>query len=54
MIPGLGICSGEEKGNAHEYSSLEYPMERGALWATVHRVEKSWMKLSEYWQHHLN
>jgi len=28
-------------------SSLENPMERGAQWATVHRVSKSWIRLSD-------
>ena len=53
MIPGLGISPGKENGNPLQYSSLEIPMERGAWWATVHGVEKSWMKLSEYCLQHL-
>ena len=29
-------------GNPLEYSCLEYPMDKGTWWATVHRVAKSW------------
>ena len=34
-IPGLGRCPGEGNGNPLQYSCLEYPMDRGAWWATV-------------------
>ena len=37
-IPGLGRSSGEGNGNPLQYSCLENPMDRGAWWATVHRV----------------
>ena len=40
-IPGLGRLPGEENGNPLQYSCLENPMDRGAWWATVHRVVKS-------------
>ena len=40
-ISGLGISPGERCGNALQYSCLENPMDRGAQWATVHRVSKS-------------
>ena len=40
-IPGLGRFPGEGKGNPLQYSSLEHPMDRGALWATVHGITKS-------------
>ena len=38
-----------EEGNGHllHYSSLENPMNRGARWATVHGVTKSWTWLSD-------
>ena len=39
-IPGLGRSPGEGNGNPLEYSCLENPMDRGAWWATVHRVIK--------------
>ena len=37
-IHGLGSSPGEENGNPFQYSCLENPMDRGALWATVHGV----------------
>ena len=40
-IPGLGRSPGEGNGNPLQYSYLENPMDRGAWWATVHRVTKS-------------
>ena len=41
-IPGLERCPGEGNGNPPQYSCLENPgMDRGAWWATVHRVVKS-------------
>ena len=36
---------GEGNGNPLQYSCLENPMDRGAWWATVHRVPKSWTQL---------
>ena len=39
-IPGLGRSPGEGSGNPLEYSCLENPMDRGARWSTVHKVEK--------------
>ena len=38
LIPGLGRSPGGGHGNPLQYSCLENPMDRGALWATVHRV----------------
>ena len=38
---GLGGSPGEGNGNPLQYFSLENPMDRGAWWATVHRVTKS-------------
>ena len=40
-IPGLGRYPGEGNGNPLRYSYLENPMDRGAWWATAHRVAKS-------------
>ena len=40
-IPGLGRSPGGGHGNPLQYSCLENPMDRGAWWATVHRVTKS-------------
>ena len=39
-IPGLGRSPGEENGNPLQYSCLENPMNRGALWATVHGLQR--------------
>ena len=47
MIPGLGSSPGEGNGTPLQYSCLENPMDRGAWWATVHRVAKSWARLSD-------
>ena len=46
LIPGLGRSSGEGNGNPLQYSWLGNPMERGAWWATVYWVTKSWIGLS--------
>ena len=40
-IPGSGRSPGEGSGNLLQYFCLENSMDRGALWATVHRVTKS-------------
>ena len=38
---GLGRSPGGGHGNPLQYSCLENPMDRGAWWATLHRVAKS-------------
>ena len=48
LIPGLGRSPGEGNGNPLQYSCLEDPMDRGAWWATVHRLAKSWTRLSDF------
>ena len=40
-IPGSGRSPGIGNGNPLQYSCLENLMDRGALWAAVHEVEKS-------------
>ena len=40
-IPGSGRSSKVRNGNPLQYSCLENPVDRGAWWATVHRVTKS-------------
>ena len=45
LIPGLGRSPGAGHGNPLQYSCLENLMDRGAWWATVHRVAKSWTRL---------
>ena len=42
LIPGLGRSPGGQHGTPLQYSYLEYPMDRGAWWAPVHGVAKSW------------
>ena len=42
-ISGLGRSPGQGNGNPFQYSCLENPMDRGAWWATVHGVTKSWI-----------
>ena len=42
------FSSGEGNGNPLQYSCLESPMGRGAWWATVHGVAKSWTRLSNF------
>ena len=41
LVPGSGISFGEINGNSPQYSCLDNSMDRGAYWATVHRVAKS-------------
>ena len=45
-ILGLGRSPGVGNGNSLEHSSLENPMDRGAWWATVHGLPKSWIQLN--------
>jgi hypothetical protein len=45
-IPGLGR-SDEGNGYPLQYSCLENPIDRGAWWATVHGVAKSWTQISD-------
>ena len=46
-IPGLGRSSREGNDQPLQYSFLENPKDRGAWWATVHGVAKSWTRLSD-------
>ena len=52
-IPGAGISPGGRNGNPLQYSCLENSMDRGAWWATVHGVAKSWTRLSNFTSFHL-
>ena len=45
-IPGSGRSPGGGNDNPLQYSCLENPMARGAWWATVHGVTKSWTQLN--------
>ena len=42
LIPGLGRSPGGGHGSPLQYSHLETPIDRGAWWATGHRVAQSW------------
>ena len=42
LIPGSGRSPVGGHGNPLQYSCLGKPMDRGARWAIVHRVSKSW------------
>ena len=42
LIPGLEKSLLGEHGNPVQYSCLENPIERGAWWATVSWIAKSW------------
>ena len=46
LIPGLERSPGEANVYPLQYSCLENSMDRGAWWATVHGVAKSWTRLS--------
>ena len=46
-IPGSGRSPGRGKGNPLQDSCLENFMDKGAWWATVHEVSKSWTRLSD-------
>ena len=47
-IPGLGRSPEEGNGNPLQYSCLENPIGKGAWWATVRGVTKSWTRLSNF------
>ena len=46
-IPGSGRFPGGGHGNPLQHSCLENPKDRGAWWATVHRVAKSRTQLKQ-------
>ena len=46
LIHGSGRSPEGGHGNPLQYFCLENPMDRGAWWATVHAVIKSWTQLS--------
>ena len=52
-FPGLGRSPGEGNGNPLQYSCLENPIDRGAWWAVVHWVTKSWACSLEAEEKHL-
>ena len=50
-IPGSGRSPGIGNSNPLQYCCVENPMDRGAWWATVHRIAKSqtWLKRLSMW-----
>ena len=52
-IPGSGRSPGERNVNPLQYSCLKNPTDRGAWWATVHRVRKSLTQLKRLSMHAL-
>ena len=50
-ISELGRSPGGGHGNPLQYSCLENPMDRGAWWATIHRVAKSWIGMRQLSTH---
>ena len=47
-VPGWRRSPGGGHGNSPQYCCLEDLMDRGAWWATVHRVAKSWTRLERF------
>ena len=50
-IPGSGRSLGEGHGNPLQYSCLKNPVDRGAWWAIVHGITKSWSRLKRRSMH---
>ena len=46
LIPWLGRSPGEGNDNPLQYSCLENSMDRGAWLVTIHKVAKSWTRIS--------
>ena len=46
-VPESGRSPGEWNGNQLQYSCLENSRDRGAWWATVDGISKSWTQLSD-------
>ena len=44
-IPGSGKSLGVGNGNPLQYTCVENSMDRGAWWAAVHGITKSWTRL---------
>ena len=51
LISGSGRSPGGGQGNPLQHSCLENSMGRGAWWATVHGVTKSWTGLKQLSTH---
>ena len=48
LISGWERSPGGQNNNPLQYSCLENPMDRGAWWATGHRVAKSQTRLKQF------
>ena len=48
LVPGSGRSPGEGMATHSSILAWRIPMDRGAWWATVHGVTKSWTRLSMY------
>ena len=48
LVPGLRRSPEDGNGNPLQYSCLENPMDRGAWWATVPGIAKSWTLVRTY------
>ena len=48
LIPGWGRSPREGNGYPLQYSCLENLMDRGAWWATLHRVARSGTQLKQF------
>ena len=53
LIPGSGNSPRVGNDNPFHYSCVENPMDRGAWWAAVHGVTKSWTQLSDWTHTHI-
>ena len=51
QVPSLGRSPGKGHDNPLQYSCLENLMDRGAWWATVHRVAKGRTRLKRHSMH---
>ena len=51
LIPGSGKYPGGRHGNSLQYFCLENPMDRGAWWATDHRVTENQTQLKRLSKH---
>ena len=54
FIPGLVRSPRVGNGKLLWYSCLENPTDRGAWWAIVHEVTKSWTQLSAHTRIHVH
>ena len=48
LIPGLGRSSGGGHDHPLQYACLENPKDRGAWWATVHKVQRVLHDLAQH------